>query len=100
MDAVWICGQKLGELDREILQEFVLYLNMLLRDFLVLQTDEQSNRLYNQDVASVLLEQKLYWSENKLLRAMKEITVVQKMLSSNANARLVMEQFLIKLRDL
>ena len=62
--------------------------------------DEQSNKLYNQDVASVLLEQKLYWSENKLLRAMKEITVAQKMLSSNANARLVMEQFLIKLRDL
>ena len=100
MDAVWGCGQKLGELDRQKLQEFVLYLNMLLRDFLVLQVDEQSNKLYNQDVAPVLLEQKIYWSENKLLRAMKEITVVQKMLGSNANARLVMEQFLIKLRDL
>lgn len=100
MEDVWRVSLEMSELDRGKLQELFLYLNMLFRDMLVLHSDETSILLYNVDVMEQLIFEKQRWSKRKLMHAVMEITKVQKMFKANVNARLIVEQFLIKIRDL
>lgn len=100
MQDVWHISQELSELEREKLQEVFLYLTMLFRDMLVLHSDETSILLYNVDLIDQLILQKQNWPQRKLMQAVAEIAKVQKMLKANVNIRLIVEQFLIKIRDL
>ena len=100
MDEIWQISQEISEIEREKLQNLILYFNLLLRDILILYSDETSRLLYNIDLREVLIDKKEYWTKRKLFCAVKEVANAQKMLKANGNMRLITEQFLIKLRDL
>lgn len=100
LEAVWSEGQRLGELKRDKLQEWTVYVNMLLRDFLVLYGAGAGEQLYNSDVLLKLSAQLPAWPLTRIFGALEAVRTVQKRLTSNVNTRLLMEQFLLKIRDL
>lgn len=99
MEFVWRESSALSELDRTKLFEVLLDLNLLFRDILVMHSDENSNLIYNIDIVAELRLQMPNWSIRRLMLAMREIVNTEQMLKANVNAKLAMEQLLIKLRD-
>lgn len=100
LEEIWAESQKLGDYTREELQETISYLNMLLRDLLVLSDEAGQEPLYNSDRAEELKRQLSDWDMPKIFSALAASNMVQQRLRSNANTRLLMEQFLLKIRDL
>jgi len=100
LEDIWSESQRLGELKRDKLQEWTVYVNMLLRDFLVLYGAVAGEPLYNSDALPKLNGQLPDWPLPKLFGALEAVKTVQKRLTSNVNTRLLMEQFLLKIRDL
>jgi len=100
MPAVWELAQKLGGLTREKLQEWLSYLTMLLRDMLVLYSTGASELLYNQTAAERIAGLLPDFSERKVFALLENTKLVETRLSSNVNTRLLMEQFLLKIREL
>ena len=100
MPAVWQRSQAMGELDRETLSEWFLYLNMMLRDLLVLAEDGGSALLYHADIRAKLLELLPRYPEDIVFALLGELREVQKRLQANVNLRLLMEGFLIRARDI
>ena len=100
LEEIWAESQKFGDYTREQLQEMISYLNMLLRDLLVLSDEAGQEPLYNSDRIEELKRQLADWDMPKIFSALAASNTVQQRLRSNANTRLLMEQFLLKIRDL
>ncbi len=100
MDVIWRESSELSELDRTKIFEVLLDLNLLFRDILVMHSDENSKLIYNIDVVAVLGLEMEHWSVRRLLLAIGEVANTEQMLKANVNAKLAVEQLLIKLRDL
>lgn len=96
---LWLLGEKAGAMERGEAQEMLLYFHLLLRDALVLKYGKSGAFLYNPDMKQELLEMGAAWPRRKIFFAFQEIINMQKMLQANGNIRLIMEQFMIKLRD-
>lgn len=99
METLWKMSAEIGEMERSKLQGLILYFNLLLRDILILHCDEDSDLLCNIDIRETLAQLRIEWPKRKIFFALNEIINMQKMLRANGNARLVIEQFMIKLRD-
>ncbi len=100
MERIWTKSAEMGERDREILREWFLYLNMMLRDLLVLMEDGASPLLYHQDIRSDLLALLPIFPEDRIFRLLAEVREVQKRLLSNVSLRLLLEGFFIRVRDI
>lgn len=100
MPAVWALAQKLGSLTREKLQEWLSYLTMLLRDMLVLYGNGAPELLYNQKAAERIAALLPDFSERKVFAMLEIVKLIEIRFVSNVNTRLLMEQFLLKIREL
>ena len=100
MERVWSLASDMGARDREALREWFLYLNMMLRDLLVLAEDGGSALLYHADIRAKLLELLPRYPEDIVFALLGELREVQKRLQANVNLRLLMEGFLIRARDI
>lgn len=100
MESVWSLASDMGARDREALREWFLYLNMMLRDLLVLAEDGGSALLYHADIRAKLLELLPRYPEDIVFALLGELREVQKRLQANVNLRLLMEGFLIRARDI
>ena len=100
MERVWSLASDMGARDREALREWFLYLNMMLRDRLVLAEDGGSALLYHADIRAKLLELLPRYPEDIVFALLGELREVQKRLQANVNLRLLMEGFLIRARDI
>lgn len=100
MEYVWSVGAALGEMNREKLQEWFSYLQMIFRDMVVLYETTAQDMLYNSDVAAKLTQLLADWPLSRIFAALALLETMQQRLVSNANGRLLAEQFLLKLRDL
>lgn len=100
MEYVWSVGTALGEMNREKLQEWFSYLQMIFRDMVVLYETTAQDMLYNSDVAAKLTQLLADWPLSRIFAALALLETMQQRLVSNANGRLLAEQFLLKLRDL
>lgn len=100
MMAVWEQGKRLGALGREPLMQWLRYFRMLLRDMLVLYSGGEG-RLYHPDLAAELgtlfprLPERLVFAAQALTSETEH-----RLTGSNVNNRLLMEAFLLQLRDL
>lgn len=99
MTSVWKRSQEMGELDRETLSEWFLYLNMMLRDMLVLYEDGGSSLIYHKDVRARLLALLPSFPEPVIFSLLALVRETQHRLQSNVNLRLLMEGFHIRMRD-
>ena len=100
MEGVWTRSRKMGELPREKLSEWFMYLNMLLRDMLVLYSGSHQQLLYHQDITGQLAAMLTDFSEQRIFLILELIRTVQQRLGANVNLRLLMESFLIRIREL
>lgn len=100
MTEVWRRSEEMGSWEREALSEWLLYLNMLLRDLLVLHGDGGSPLLYHQDRRGELAALLQVFSEGQLLSMLACVRELMRRLSANVNLRLQLEGFLIRLRDI
>ena len=100
MEYVWSVGAALGEMNREKLQEWFVYLQMIFRDMVILYETTVRDMLYNSDVVAKLTQLLADWPLSRIFAALALIGTIQQRLVSNANGRLLAEQFLLKLRDL
>ena len=100
LDDIWRVSTALSELERNRLLEVLEYLSMLWRDMLVLHEECNGELIYNIDMKEILNNKSDAWSTRRLLAALQLLSKVRMSLKSNANARLAMESFLLKLRDL
>ena len=87
-------------MEREKLEEWFLYFNMLLRDMLVLYEDGASPLLYHQDCRVQLAQLLPRFPEHKIFAMLREVRQMQRRLQANVNLRLQMEGFLLRIRDL
>ena len=89
----------MGELDRETLSEWFLYLNMMLRDMLVLYEDGGSKLIYHKDIREQLLALLPSFPEPVIFSLLALVRETQRRLQTNVNLRLLMEGFHIRMRD-
>ncbi|MGL6016423.1 MAG: DNA polymerase III subunit delta' C-terminal domain-containing protein, partial [Selenomonadaceae bacterium] len=66
----------------------------------VLYETTAQDMLYNSDVAAKLTQLLADWPLSRIFAALALLETMQQRLVSNANGRLLAEQFLLKLRDL
>lgn len=99
MERVWSLAADMGARDREALREWFLYLNMMLRDLLVLAEDGGSPLLYHGDIRAKLLALLPDYPEPIVFSLLSVVREVQRRLQANVNLRLLMEGFLIRARD-
>lgn len=100
LEEVWKESQRLGAFSRDDVQEFFSWQNMLFRDLLVFKGNCQVEDLYNPDQAELFQELLAAWSLPAIFLAMEAVKNLQKRLASNANVKLLIEQFLLKIRDI
>lgn len=100
MEKLWQLAKEKGDMEREKLEEWFLYFNMLLRDMLVLYEDGASPLLYHQDCRVQLAQLLPRFPEYKIFAMLREVRQMQRRLQANVNLRLQMEGFLLRIRDL
>jgi DNA polymerase-3 subunit delta' len=86
-------------MDRERLSEWVMYINMLLRDMLLLYEDGASPLLYNHDLRGKLGEMLPKFSQGRLFAMLMETRTFNRRLQANVNLRLQLEGYFIRLMD-
>ena len=100
MDAVWVRGKTMGDMSREMLSEWFMYLGMLLRDLLVLYHGGGSGIVYHRDLRSRLLELLPDFPEARVFAMLRLTQESQRRLPANVNLRLFAEGFLIRFGEL
>ncbi len=100
MQAMWKRAAEMGEMDREKVAEWFLYINMLLRDMLVLYEDGGSPLLYHKDCRDTLMALLFAYPERRIFALLALVRDMQRRLQTNASLRLQVEGFLIRARDL
>lgn len=100
MDMIWRRGKEMGDLEREKVSEWFLYLSMLLRDMLALYGDGGTDLLYHQDMRERLLACLQFFPMVRVFRVLELVREMQRRLQANVNLRLLMEGFLIRMMDL
>ena len=100
MEDIWQRTEELGGQEHEMLDEWLLYLIMLVRDLLVLQSDGASEQVYHGDCRAALLDMLPAYTEPRLYGLYELARDFQRRLATNASARLQLEGFLIRAREL
>ena len=99
MNKLWTEAAARSELDRERLNEWVMYINMLLRDMLLLYEDGASTLIYNSDLRGRLGEMLPKFSKGRLFAMLAETRTFSHRLQANVNLRLQLEGYFIRLMD-
>ena len=99
MNKLWVEAAAKGDLDRERLIEWLMHLNMLLRDMLLLYADGASPLLYNGDLREKLVELLPKFSRSRLFAMLTETRELLHRLQANVNLRLQLEGYFIRLMD-
>lgn len=100
MMAVWEQTAKLDSLETTAIitvLEFFLY---LLRDVMLMAGGYSEQLLYNIDMKPQLAQWASAWPEERSIAAMSAVKNTIRVIGSNANTRLALEELLIKLKDL
>jgi DNA polymerase-3 subunit delta' len=99
MTTIWREAEAMEKWGREELAEWLLYLNMSLRDMLVLYEDGSSPLIYQEDCRERLAALLPSFPERKVFALLGCVREMQKRLGANVNLRLQLEGFFIRLRD-
>ena len=100
MGQVWDTALILEKKDRKDILQIFGYFTYILRDILMIVTRQDLQVLFNIDLVEWLRQQECFWSEERLLKALRAVEAAVRALNANANARLTSEALLIKIYDL
>lgn len=96
---IWQITDVLLKFKREQLNEWIFYLQMFWRDMIILY-NKDNIKLYNSDMNDELIEQKYIWNLQQIFMAVEYSQIAEQRLMSNADMRLIIEEFILKLRNL
>ena len=99
MSRLWAEAAAREKMSRETLTEWAGYLNMLLRDMLLLYEDGASPLLYNGDLREKLVRLLTRFSKGSLFAMLRETRGFLYRLQANVNLRLQIEGYFIRLMD-
>ena len=99
MSRLWAEAAAREKMSRETLTEWAGYLNMLLRDMLLLYEDGASPLLYNGDLREKLVRLLTRFSKGSLFAMLRETRGFLHRLQANVNLRLQIEGYFIRLMD-
>ena len=77
-----------------------MYLNMLLRDMLVLYESDDSGIIYARDIQRKLADMLPEFPKGRIFQMLRLVKESQCRLQANVNLRLFMEGVLIRLKDI
>ena len=99
MLTVWCEAEAMEKWGREELAEWLSYLNMSLRDMLVLYEDGGSMLIYQEDCRARLAALLPDFTERKIFALLACVKEMQKRLGTNVNLRLQLEGLFIRMKD-
>lgn len=99
MESIWRQAEAMGKWSREELDEWLLCLNMSLRDMLVLLGDGASPLLYQETCRTRLAALLTAFPEGRIFALLDCVREMQKRLRANVDLRLQLEAFFIRLRE-
>lgn len=100
MPAVWRLSSSLGQMEKEKLQQWLAYFNMLLRDLMFLYAGEcPGSQLYNGDIKDKLIMLLPLFPTARILVMAKWVRQAELRVQANVNQVLLAESFLLRLGD-
>ena len=99
MEQFWTRSKGLGELPREKLSEWLMYINMLLRDMLVLYGGGEKTLLYHPDIAPEVSALLPLYPVQRIFQILELVRDTQRRMEANVNLRLLMERFLLYIME-
>ena len=99
MEQFWTRSTGLGELPREKLSEWLMYINMLLRDMLVLYGGGEKTLLYHPDIAPEVSALLPLYPVQRIFQILELVRDTQRRMEANVNLRLLMERFLLYIME-
>ena len=99
MTTIWREAEAMEKWGREELAEWLLYLNMSLRDMLVLYEDGSSPLIYQEDCRARLAALLPDFPVRKIFLLLACVKEMQKRLGTNVNLRLQLEGLFIRMKD-
>lgn len=99
MTTIWREAEAMEKWGREELAEWLLYLNMSLRDMLVLYEDGGSPLIYQENCRARLASLLPYFPERKIFALLACVKEMQERLRTNVNLRLQLEGLFIRMKD-
>lgn len=96
---IWQISDEFSAMDKAKIKQWADFLQMIIRDLLLLQTGADDNLLYNRDKKDVLDKLIVNFSLNRLFNCQNLIENLVKRLSSNADLKLMMQDFMLSWRE-
>lgn len=97
---IWSLSDKIGSLDKAQALLWVNYLTMLIRDLLCIKANAQNDLLYNSDIADKLTSLALQSPSTNLFGKINLLERLTQKLNSNADLKLMIQDFMLKWRKL
>lgn len=96
---IWQISDEFSAMDKAKIKQWADFLQMIIRDLLLLQAGADDNLLYNRDKKDVLDKLIINFSLNRLFNCQNLIENLVKRLSSNADLKLMMQDFMLSWRE-
>lgn len=96
---IWQISDEFSAMDKAKIKQWADFLQMIIRDLLLLQAGADDNLLYNRDKKDVLDKLIVNFSLNRLFNCQNLIENLVKRLSSNADLKLMMQDFMLSWRE-
>lgn len=97
---VWQRAGSMGDWEKPMAAEWLMYFSMLLRDLLLLREDGGSPLIYHEDRREAMLALLPAFSEARIFGMLKCVRELQRRLTANVNLRLQLEGFFLRLREI
>lgn len=96
---IWQISDDFSAMDKAKIKQWADFLQMIIRDLLLLRAGADDNLLYNRDKKDVLDKLIVNFSLNRLFNCQNLIENLVKRLSSNADLKLMMQDFMLSWRE-
>lgn len=96
---IWQISDDFSAMDKAKIKQWADFLQMIIRDLLLLRAEADDNLLYNRDKKDVLDKLIVNFSLNRLFNCQNLIENLVKRLSSNADLKLMMQDFMLNWRE-
>lgn len=96
---IWQISDDFSAMDKAKIKQWADFLQMIIRDLLLLRAGAKDSLLYNRDKKDVLDKLSVNYSLNRLFNCQNLIENLVKRLNSNADLKLMMQDFMLNWRE-
>ena len=97
---IWSFLEEYASVEKNKIEDLFMHLQMLLRDLLIIDFNDDVKLIYNQDKIEQLQNISLKDSKTNILIKLSLVEDVLKRLNSNADIKLILQRFILKWQDI